>query len=141
MELNRDLKLPYTPAQMYALVADIERYPEFLPYCQSVHIRQTQGQQLQAEVVVGYKGLQHRFTTQNTNTPDAAIAMRLLQGPLKTLNGEWHFKALDLGCEVSIVLQAEFSSRLLNMMLKNKMQKMVDKFIDAFVQRARELYA
>ena len=140
IELNRNLLLPYTPAQMYALVADIAQYPAFLPYCQQVAINAQNGSEVQASVVVGYKGLQYRFTTNNSNKPDEQITMQLINGPFETLNGVWHFKASGQACEVTLQLQAKFKNKLLNLVLKKKMNSFVDVFVDAFVKRARDLY-
>ncbi len=140
IELNRNLTLPYSPGQLYALVGDIEKYPEFLPYCQAVNVHKRQGAQVEATVVVGYKGLQYRFTTRNQHVVDREIVMELITGPFKTLKGNWQFIANEQGCGVELQLQAEFKNKLLSMILKNKLNYFVDQFVDAFVARARKLY-
>ncbi len=140
IQVNRSLTLPYSSAQIYALVADIEKYPEFLPYCQTVEMHWERGHQLAASVSVSYKGLKYTFATQNNNIPTRKITMELQKGPFKSLVGAWQFEDVEQGCEVKLQLNAEFQNKLLDMLLKPKTNHYTDVFIDAFVARAKNLY-
>lgn len=140
IQVNRSLRLPYTSAQIYALVVDIEKYPEFLPYCEAVALHWARGNQLEATVSVSYKALKYSFTTQNTNISTRKITMELQKGPLKSLVGAWKFEDVEEGCEVMLQLNVEFQNKLLDMMLRPKTNEYADVFIDAFVARAKKLY-
>lgn len=126
---------------MFDLVDDIKSYPKFLPWCASSKelARDEQGVCAQVEL---RKGRVHKsFTTKNSNEPGVSITMKLVEGPFKTLEGVWSFQALDEGAsKVSLDLEYEFSNVLLKMTVGPVFQQIADKLVDAFCQRANDIY-
>ncbi|AMN46804.1 hypothetical protein ACG33_06765 [Steroidobacter denitrificans] len=140
-EVTKSALVPYTPAQMYALVADIERYPQFVPWLDGAReLERTQ------DFVVGClemrrAGLRERFTTRNTLTPPHEISLALVEGPFRTLEGRWRFDAIgDRGTRVSLWIRFEFSNAMLSLLLSRSFEKNCGELVDAFVARARAVY-
>lgn len=138
--ITRTLTLPYVPEQLYALVADIERYPQFLPYCEAARIHWQKAHQLEASLHLSYKGLRYSFTTQNENTPHSAIHMQFSQGPFKKLSGRWGFEPEAGAVNVTLELAIEFKHKLMQMALGHKLDEVTDLLVTAFEQRAHALY-
>lgn len=130
----------FTPAQMYDLVADIERYPEFLPWCADVCIVSEKGNVLEAEVAVGFKALRERFTSRNTMTPRSRIEVEYLNGPFRYLNNHWVFHPHAKGCEVEFFIDFEFRSRLLQTLMGPLFNEAVKIMVRAFEARASKIY-
>jgi len=139
--INRSALVLHSAQAMFGLVDDIKSYPEFLPWCASSKelARDEQGVCAQVEL---RKGRVHKsFTTQNSNNPGVSITMQLIEGPFKKLEGVWSFQALDEGSsKVSLDLQYEFSNVLLRMTVGPVFQQIADKLVDAFCQRANDIY-
>src|SRR5829696_896528 len=93
----RSALVGYSAAQMYALVEDIEAYPQFLPWCRSSRVLERTSRSTVAELTAGLKGLTQSFTTENLNTPGEAIELRLVKGPFKTFRARWKFQPLEAG--------------------------------------------
>jgi len=146
-KVNRSALVPYSAQAMFGLVDDIKSYPEFLPWCASSKEFDRDNQGVCGEVELR-KGKVHKsFTTQNTNVPGESITMRLVDGPFKTLEGVWSFQTLKgdvgdvpQGCKVALDLDYEFSNVLLKMTVGPVFQQIADKLVDAFCQRANDLY-
>ncbi len=140
-KISHSVLVPYSADAMFALVDDIKAYPEFLPWCASSEeiARDAQGVRGKVEL---RKGMVHKsFTTQNINEPGVSITMQLVEGPFKKLEGVWSFQALDAQtCKVSLDLEYEFSNALLKMTVGPVFQKIADKLVDAFCQRANDIY-
>jgi len=132
--------VPYSTERMYALVLDVERYPEFLPNCVGARVLKHSDQQVCGEVDLNFKGIRHSFSTCNDLTPNQRIGIKLLQGPFSDLGGAWTFQDLGQGCKVSLNLDYAFSSRLLALALGPIFSLFANGLVDAFNQRARELY-
>ena len=128
-------------AQMYELVNDIDRYSEFLPWCDRSHILSQEAAFLTAEVGVNVKGLKNQFTTKNTLLPPNKIELALVDGPFSSLSGCWQFEFLrDDACKVSLELQFAFSNRLLSMTIGPIFNHIAENMVDAFCQRAQHVY-
>lgn len=140
-EINKFALVPYTPAQMFALVDNINAYSEFLPWCsQSLEINRSKDT-VEGELTIRYGQLHKTFTTRNLNTPESHIEMQLIEGPFKHLNGQWEFKPLgDNGCKVSLDLQFEFSNKLLDMTVGPLFSQIANSLVDAFTERAGKIY-
>jgi coenzyme Q-binding protein COQ10 len=143
MPSHREHKiLPYSPAQMFALVMDIERYPEFLPWCAGARINERNADYLMADVLVGYKMLREKFTSRVNFVPGAEIHVEYLDGPLKHLTNDWIFLPEKPGqCLVDFRLDFEFRNRLLQRLIEGFFDKALKKMMDAFEARAMELYS
>ena len=139
--ISRSSLVMYSAQQMYALVSDIESYPEFLPGCAGGAILKQDGEWVEASLELAKGGLQHAFTTRNRMLSGESIEMHLLEGPFKRLKGVWTFTALgDTGCKVSLNLEFEMSSSLTQMTVGAMFGHMVNKMVDAFAQRAKQVY-
>ncbi|NBI42647.1 ubiquinone-binding protein [[Haemophilus] felis] len=139
--VNQRALVPYSASQMYQLVNDYERYPEFVPGCVAGRTLSRQAQELTAELVIAKAGISQRFTTHNQMIENCSIKMQLVEGPFKFLQGEWRFEALDeQSCEIQLQLQFEFSNPLIAMAFGKIFTHLTSKMIDAFKQRAKEVY-
>ena len=139
--INKFALVPYTPAQMYALVDDIEAYPEFLPWCKSTRVLSRTEDEVRATIELSKGGVEKAFTTCNRNQKNKMIQMRLVEGPFKQLEGFWRFDALgDDGCKVSLDLEFEFASRMLGMVIGPVFSQIANSLVDSFQQRAVDVY-
>ena len=133
--------LPYTPRQLYDLVADIERYPEFLPWCKAARIRKREGNLVIADLVIGFKMFRERFTSRVELAPERSqIHVTYAEGPFKYLNNHWLFDEHPGGCEIDFYVDFEFRSRLLQKAIEVLFSEAVRRMVAAFEARARDLY-
>jgi coenzyme Q-binding protein COQ10 len=139
---------PYSTRQLFDLVLDIERYPEFLPWCRAARILEREGGQMKAELVVSFKHITESYVSEVTFSRPASpkeegiIEVRLLQGPFKHLSNHWKFTPMgDGGTEISLALEFQFRSRLLDSVIGMLFGKATSKMALAFKQRADALYA
>ncbi len=130
----------YSPAQMYDLVADIERYPEFLPWCVSVVKKSEVGNVIESEMAIGFKALREKFTSRATLFPKERIQVEYLNGPFRYLNNHWVFHEHPRGCEIEFYIDFEFRSRLLQMVIGTLFSEAVRIMVRAFETRASRLY-
>ena len=138
--VERSMLVPYRSSQMYALILDVDRYPEFLPSCSGARVLQRSEEQVCGEVDLNFKGIRHSFSTCNQLTPYERIGITLKDGPFSSLDGAWTFQDLGDGCKVSLRLDYAFSSRLLALALGPIFNLFANGLVDAFYQRARSLY-
>ena len=139
--VERSALVTYTPAQMFALVNDVARYPEFLPWCVAAHVQDVSAGERLATLKVARGVLRTEFTTRNTLTPDAQIHMRLLQGPFRDLSGEWRFEAIgSRGSRVHFKVEFEFKNRLTAAAFNAVFESMCGSIVDAFALRAQKIY-
>ena len=104
--------LPYTPEQLFDIVADIERYPDFLPWCVAARVRSRDGNLITADVVIGFKMFRERFTTRNVLDRPRRIDVTYHEGPFKYLNNHWLFEPVGEGsCDLDFYIDFEFRSR------------------------------
>ena len=131
----------YTPQQMFDLVADVARYPEFLPWCLDSHVIRAEANRLKAVLHVGYKAFHDTFTSHVTLEPPHKISVEYGGGPLKALGNVWEFTPVDAGkCEVSFFVSFEFKSFLLGAMMDLFFEKAFCRMVEAFEARAAQLY-
>ncbi len=133
--------VPYSTDEMFRLVADIESYPQFLPWCGGARILSREGDTVVAEIDIAYKKVKKSFTTRNINTPASSIEMSLVSGPFHHLRGQWRFDELDTtACKITFEIDFEFSNKLVAMTLGPIFNRIADSFVDSFSLRAREHY-
>lgn len=134
--------LPYAPDKLFDLVADIERYPEFLPWCIGARIRSRRENIVVADLVIGFKGIRERFTSRVTLSREKMrIDVAYLDGPFKYLNNHWIFNdAGDGACEIDFFVDFEFRSRLLQKIIGVLFNEAVRRMVSAFEARAAVLY-
>lgn len=138
-------RVPFSAAQMYAVVADVERYPEFLPMCTGLTVtsRETvaEGQNLIARMSVGYKQIAEAFTTTVQLRPQTlSIHAAYLDGPFKRLENRWRFVDVNDGSDVDFYISYEFKSALLGVIVGGAFDQAFRKFSEAFEMRARAVY-
>ncbi len=131
---------PYAPAQIFELVADVERYPEFLPWVIAVRILDRGGEQFSAEVAVGFKMIRERYTSKVTLERPHRIDVTYAHGPFRHLVNRWNFTATPEGCQVDFYIEFEFRSRLLQALIGKLFHEAVRKMVASFDARARALY-
>jgi coenzyme Q-binding protein COQ10 len=132
--------LAFTPEQLFDLVADVERYPEFLPWCVAARIRAHQDDVIEADLVIGFKMFRERFSSRVHLDPVRRIDVAYTEGPLKYLNNHWIFEPAPDGCEIDFYVEFEFRSRLLSKMIGVVFHEAVRRMVDSFEARARALY-
>jgi len=131
----------FTAAQMFALVDDVARYPEFLPWCTGSRIETVSATERLATLQIARGVLRMEFTTRNTVTPDSQLLMRLVDGPFRSLAGEWRFEAIgDRGSRVQFRVEFEFKNRLTAAAFNAMFEALCATIIDAFVLRAQKIY-
>jgi len=138
--------VPHSQRQMFDLVADVERYPEFLPLCEALTVRSRKERDgkvlLIADMTVGYKAIRETFTSQVLLKPDdLAIDVKYLDGPFKYLDNKWTFVPREEGgCDVRFFIDYEFKSRMLGALMGAMFDRAFRMFAEAFEKRATEIY-
>lgn len=133
--------LPYTPEQLYALVADVEKYPQFLPWCTSCRILRREGNVLFADLIIGYGLVREKFTSKVVLTPPYTIRVEYLHGPLKYLSNKWDFiREPDGTCTIDFYVDFEFRNLVFQKLMGVFFNEIVRRMVDAFEQRAKDLY-
>ena len=134
--------LPYTPEQMFDLVADVARYAEFLPWVTAIRVRSDSGTEMVADMIVGFKGLRETFTSKVRKERPTRIHVDYLDGPLKYLTNDWTFRPVDGGgCAVDFVVDFQFKNKVFEMLAGQMFGAALRKMIGAFETRAASLYA
>lgn len=140
-EVSKTVLVTHTPEQMFGLVDDIERYPEFLPWCTGSTVLLRDATVTRATLHVGFRGVKQKFSTENLNTPPHEIVLKLIDGPFRALDGSWRFSDLNgKGCKIEFSLAYEFSSRILATLVGPVFSHIADTMVEAFVKRAERIY-
>ncbi len=137
--------LPYTAQQMYDLVADVAKYPEFLPWCSAARIRRTyqagEGKVMEADLVISFKVFRERFGSRVTLfDAQKRIDTEYLDGPFKYMRSDWQFEDTDQGCNVSFHVDFEFKNAVLQGIIGVVFNEAMHRIVRAFEQRAAVLY-
>jgi coenzyme Q-binding protein COQ10 len=138
-------RVPFTAEQMFVVVADVERYPEFLPLCESLVVKSREAGSthttLIATMAVGYRAIRETFTSRVTLRRERGeIDVVKIEGPFAYLANRWRFRDVAGGCEVHFYIDYAFASRMLALLMGAVFDKAVRKYTDAFEARARALY-
>lgn len=140
-QVERNALVPYTPAQMFALVEDIERYPEFVPWVSAARLITRSDSEVVGQLEMERAGLHERFTTRNVLHAPHAMDLKLVDGPFKLLEGRWTFDAIgEKGTRIGLTIRFEFANPMLSLMLSRSFEKSCEQLVDAFVGRARSVY-
>ena len=132
--------LPYRPEQLWELVADVGRYPEFLPWCVGARVRSRTETELVADLTIGFGPFRESFTSRVALNRPATVVVRYEKGPFHHMNNQWTFKPHAKGCEVEFFVDFEFRSRLLQAAIGAVFNQAVHRMINAFLKRARDVY-
>jgi ribosome-associated toxin RatA of RatAB toxin-antitoxin module len=139
--VKRSVLVPYSAARMFDLVADVEKYPEFMPWCGGASVEQRDDNGIQASITISLAGLRQRFTTRNTHDYPRRIELALVDGPFSSLNGIWEFQPLaEDACKVLFTLDYAFSNRPLEALVGPVFNRIATSFIDSFTKRANAKY-
>ncbi|MEM7743501.1 MAG: type II toxin-antitoxin system RatA family toxin [Pseudomonadota bacterium] len=139
-------RMPYSADEMFALIADVEDYPKFLPWCAGCRVRgrrpAPEGQIIDADLVISFKVFRENFGSRVTLNADARrIDVSYLDGPFKYLNNRWHFEPIsDVECEVDFFVDFEFRSKTLQAIIGVVFNEAMRRIVRAFEDRARALY-
>ena len=137
----RSALVAHSAHEMYALVADVESYPEFLPWCGRAVVSVNEPGRTVATLHINFHGLKKEFTTENVKQPGVRIDMTLVSGPFRSLEGSWLFIPLsEKACKVEFKLRYQFASVLVEKAAGSAFQDITDTFVDAFVRRADEKF-
>ncbi len=133
--------LPYSPKQVFSVVCDVAKYPDFLPWCVGARIFAKKENQFDADVIIGFKMFRERFTSRVTLVPHEKVYVDYIKGPMKRLYNHWHFiEQEDGSCLIDFEVDFEFKSKLLDDMIGTLFGKACEKMVAAFEERVQELY-
>jgi ribosome-associated toxin RatA of RatAB toxin-antitoxin module len=140
-QVDRTALVPYKPEQMFALVADIERYPEFVPSVLSSKVLQQDERGIIGQLEMQRGGVREKFTTRNVLEPPKRMSLALVDGPFRLLDGLWTFEPVgDKGTKMRLTIRFEFANPLTAMLVSRMFEKSCAEMVDAFVVRARAVY-
>ncbi len=139
--VTRSALVHFSAEQMFDLVDGVEQYPLFLPWCSNASVSYRDASVTHATIHIRYRGLQQRFSTENRKQFPGSMTMRLIEGPFKSLDGEWKFTPLGAdGCKIDFRLEYEFSSKLLEKLIGPIFGYIAGTMVDAFLKRANQIY-
>ncbi|WP_459618461.1 type II toxin-antitoxin system RatA family toxin [Bordetella sp. 2513F-2] len=139
--VQRSVLVPYSAGQMFDLVADVEKYPEFMPWCGGAEVQSRDERGMQASIQISFAGIKQRFTTRNTHDYPNRIELELVDGPFSKLVGHWEFQPLaEDACKVLFTMDYAFSNRALEMVVGPVFNRIATSFIDSFTKRAQAKY-
>jgi ribosome-associated toxin RatA of RatAB toxin-antitoxin module len=139
-EVKRSALVNKPPAELFALINDIESYPQFLPWCTHAQVRSRSPTEIVATIGVRQGALHGEFTTRNTLETNRSIHLQLVSGPFSTLEGEWQLTPIERdGCRVELTMRFAFSNRLTGLLFEPKFAATIGSLVDAFVARARSM--
>ena len=132
--------VPYRPEQMWDLVADVDRYPQFLPWCVGARVRQQTDTLQIADLTIGFGPFRESFTSRDALLRPQYIKVRYENGPFRYLNNDWFFAPDPRGCQVDFCVDFEFRSRILQAAIGVVFNEATRRMVNAFLRRAREVY-
>ncbi|NIR29316.1 MAG: type II toxin-antitoxin system RatA family toxin [Gammaproteobacteria bacterium] len=139
--IRRSAVVPYSPPEMFALVDDIESYPEFLPWCRSARVHSRDADEVRATIELARGAVHKSFTTCNRLQRNKMIEVRLVEGPFRHLEGFWRFDAMqDDACQVLLDMDFEFANRLIGLAVGPVFHQVAGSLVDAFKGRAVDVY-
>ena len=144
--VKKSVLLWYSAQEMYELVTGIEKYPEFLPWCDRAEVLEDHGQGVTAKLGLAYMGVRHSFTTRNDHVPAESVLVQLVDGPFSLLDGTWLFRPLGRpgsdaeACKIEFDLRYAFASPALEAVVSPVFDKVANTFVDSFVKRAEAVY-
>jgi ribosome-associated toxin RatA of RatAB toxin-antitoxin module len=142
--VHKSVLIWFSAEEMFALVTDVARYPEFLPWCDRARVLSATGTTMEAEVGISFAGIRQSFTTRNTHVPGRQVDLQLVQGPFSQLEGQWRFiplgEAGERACKVELDLRYTFKSATLAALVGPVFDKIAGSLVDAFVKRANQVY-
>jgi ribosome-associated toxin RatA of RatAB toxin-antitoxin module len=140
-EIKRSALVTFSPEQMFDLVIDVERYPQFLPWVIGAELHQRSDRDLLASMEMSRSGVRERFTTRNEFDRPAYMTMQLVEGPFRVLQGRWSFTPIgQAGTRVELEMRFEFANPVVAMLFGKSFEQSCGQLIDAFIARARQIH-
>jgi ribosome-associated toxin RatA of RatAB toxin-antitoxin module len=138
-QVRRSALVIFSPEQMFDLVIDVERYPEFLPWVAAAELHERSDRDLLASMEMQRGGVRERFTTRNEFERPGWMTMRLVKGPFRMLEGRWSFSPIgDAGTRIELEMRFEFASQVVELLFGRSFEQSCNSLIDAFIARARQ---
>ena len=144
--VRKSVLLWYSPRERYELVTDIDRYPQFLPWCEHAAVLDAHQDGVTARLGLAYMGVRHTFTTRNVHVASESVTVSLVDGPFSLLDGTWLFKALgrpgseEAACKIELDLRYGFASPALEAVLSPVFGRVANTLVESFVRRAEDVY-
>ena len=139
--ISRSALVPYSTDQMFALVDDVERYPEFVPWCTNAIEHHRDGSTVEGTVELSRGRIRQSFRTRNEYEPGKFMTLALVDGPFRHLDGRWSFTPLgDAGSKVELEIEFELAGKSLDMLFGRFFEEICNRLVDAFTDRAHKLY-
>lgn len=140
-QVQKTVLIHHSASRMFALVDDVKKYPEFLPWCGGVDLIKQDDTSTIATLHIAYHGLHQKFTTENHKTSPHLMEIQLKDGPFKHLEGIWRFIALnEEACKIEFMLNYEFANDFLDKLISPVFSHITNTFVDSFVARADKVY-
>ena len=140
-KVSRSALVPYSAGQMFALVEDVESYPDFLPWCKGSTLHSKDAEFVEASLELQRGAIKKSFRTRNSLEPGVAMGIALVGGPFRHMSGGWQFEQLGTdGSKVSLELEFEFENRLTDSLFGRYFEDTCNSLIDSFTQRANEIF-
>ncbi|MDP9901773.1 type II toxin-antitoxin system RatA family toxin [Variovorax ginsengisoli] len=142
--VHKSVLIWYSAEEMYALVTDVARYPEFLPWCDKSRVIEANDAGMTAEIGLSFGGIRQSFTTRNTHVQGRSVQLKLVNGPFSNLDGTWKFNPVgeegERACRVELDLSYGFSNFALQALIGPVFDKIASSLVEAFVKRAEQVY-
>ena len=142
--VHKSVLIWYSAEEMFALVTDVPKYCEFLPWCDRASVLAREPDGMKAEIGIAFSGIHQTFTTRNTHVPGREVRMKLVDGPFSHLDGCWKFQPLgqpgQRACKVTLEMHYSFKSTALAALVGPVFDKIAGSLVDAFVKRAEQVY-
>ncbi|TAM47138.1 MAG: type II toxin-antitoxin system RatA family toxin [Burkholderiaceae bacterium] len=142
--VHKSVLIWYSAEEMFALVTDVPRYPQFLPWCDHAAVVEADAAGMTAEVGISFGGIRQVFVTRNNHVAGRQVGMKLVKGPFSRLDGQWNFTPLGEGneraCRVDLTLNYGFDNAALAALVGPVFDKIAGSLVDAFVKRAGQVY-
>ncbi|NPC54167.1 type II toxin-antitoxin system RatA family toxin [Caenimonas soli] len=142
--VHKSVLIWYSAEEMFSLVVDVARYPEFLPWCDHAAVLAQDEHGMKAEIGISFSGIRQVFRTRNEHVPGRQVTMKLVDGPFSRLDGQWKFIPLggdkQRACKVELELHYGFENAALGALVGPVFDKIAGSLVDAFVKRAEQVY-
>ena len=138
--ISETRRLPFSAEQMFDLVADVARYPEFLPWVVGTRVRSNSEHEMLADMLVGFNALREKFTSRVTKQRPAEISVQYIDGPLRDLDNTWKFRPAEHGCEIDFAVSFTFRNAVFEALAGQYFDRAFRKMVSAFEARAHQLY-
>ncbi len=138
--ISETRRLPFSAEQMFDLVADVARYPEFLPWVVGTRVRSNNEHEMLADMLVGFNALREKFTSRVAKQRPSEISVHYIDGPLRDLDNTWKFRPTEQGCEIDFAVSFTFRNAMFEALAGQYFDRAFRKMVSAFEARAHQLY-